>query len=49
MPTPQPLTAISAASDGTVYGLNNGTVLQALPSPPWTEVGGQLLTSISAA
>lgn len=47
MSTTQALTAISAASDGTVYGLYNGTVLQASPTQPWTSVGGQLLTNLS--
>ncbi len=44
----QPLTWISAALDGTVYGIDNGTVLQAL-SQPWTKVIGGPLSSIGAA
>lgn len=44
----QPLTWISAALDGTVYGIDNGTVLQA-SSQPWTKVIGGPLSSIGAA
>jgi phospholipase C len=45
----QPLLAIGAASDGSVFGIDpNQNILQAVPSALWTPVPGQPLSDISA-